>query len=36
MSGSGRPEPVVPDARGLRLGVVASTWHQEICTQLVD
>ncbi|KAA0919661.1 6,7-dimethyl-8-ribityllumazine synthase [Dietzia sp. ANT_WB102] len=36
MSGSGRPELVVPDARGLRLGVVASTWHQEICTQLVD
>lgn len=36
MSGSGRPELVVPDARGLRLGVVASTWHEEICTQLVD
>lgn len=36
MSGSGRPELVVPDARGLRLGVVASTWHDEICTQLVD
>ncbi|WP_206473316.1 6,7-dimethyl-8-ribityllumazine synthase [Dietzia sp. KRD202] len=36
MSGSGRPEMVIPDARGLRLGVVASTWHQEICTRLVD
>ncbi|HHX85738.1 MAG TPA: 6,7-dimethyl-8-ribityllumazine synthase [Actinomycetales bacterium] len=36
MSGSGRPELVVPDARGLRLGVVASTWHEEICTQLLD
>jgi 6,7-dimethyl-8-ribityllumazine synthase len=36
MSGSGRPELVIPDARGLRLGVVASTWHQEICTRLVD
>lgn len=36
MSGSGRPELVVPDARGLRLGVVASTWHDEICTQLMD
>lgn len=36
MSGSGRPELVVPDARGLRLGVVASTWHDEICTQLLD
>lgn len=36
MSGSGRPELVVPDARGLRLGVVASTWHDEICAQLLD
>ncbi|MEV8221353.1 MULTISPECIES: 6,7-dimethyl-8-ribityllumazine synthase [Dietzia] len=36
MSGSGRPELVIPDARGLRLGVVASTWHQEICAQLLD
>lgn len=35
MSGSGRPEPVVPDARGLRLGVVASTWHDEICARLL-
>ena len=36
MSGNGRPEMVVPDARGLRLGVVASTWHEEICTQLLN
>lgn len=36
MSGSGRPELVVPDARGLRLGVVASTWHDEICAQLLE
>ena len=36
MSGSGRPNLVIPDARGLRLGVVASTWHDEICTQLLD
>lgn len=36
MSGSGRPELVVPDARGLRLGIVASTWHGEICTQLLN
>lgn len=36
MSGTGRPELVVPDARGLRLGVVASTWHDEICAQLMD
>ncbi len=36
MSGAGRPELAIPDARGLRLGVVASTWHDEICTQLLD
>lgn len=36
MSGNGRPELVIPDAGGLRLGVVASTWHQDICTQLTD
>ncbi|AVZ39475.1 MULTISPECIES: 6,7-dimethyl-8-ribityllumazine synthase [unclassified Dietzia] len=35
MSGTGRPELVIPDARGLRLGVVASTWHDEICAQLM-
>lgn len=36
MSGSGRPELVVPDARGLSVGVVASTWHEDICAQLTD
>ncbi|EYT63609.1 6,7-dimethyl-8-ribityllumazine synthase [Dietzia sp. UCD-THP] len=36
MSGTGRPELVIPDARGLRLGVVASTWHDEICAQLME
>lgn len=36
MSGSGRPDLVIPDARGLSLGVVASTWHDDICTQLTD
>lgn len=36
MSGSGRPDLVVPDARGMRLGVVASTWHETICAQLLD
>lgn len=36
MSGSGRPELVVPDARGLRLGIVASTWHDAICAQLLS
>lgn len=36
MSGSGRPELVIPEAEGLRLGIVAATWHDEICTQLLD
>ena len=30
MAGSGAPEVEVPDARGLRVGVVASLWHGEI------
>ena len=30
MAGSGAPEVDVPDARGLRVGVVASLWHGEI------
>lgn len=36
MSGSGRPELVIPDARGLRLGVVASTWNGTISSRLLD
>lgn len=36
MSGNGRPELAIPDARGLRLGVVVSTWHEAICGQLLD
>lgn len=36
MSSSGRPDLVIPDARGLRLGVVVSTWHETICSQLLD
>ena len=37
MSGEGRPvddEPV--DGSGLRLGVVAATWHAEIVDQLLE
>lgn len=36
MSGSGRPDLVVPDARGMTLGVVAATWHESICGRLLD
>jgi 6,7-dimethyl-8-ribityllumazine synthase len=33
--GAGVPEIPVPDATGLRLGVVASTWHTQICDSLL-
>lgn len=35
MSGSGAPQVEVPDARGLRVGVVASLWHAEIMDALL-
>ena len=37
MSGEGRPDHgQVPDASGLRLGVVAATWHAEIVDVLLE
>lgn len=33
--GAGVPEIPVVDAAGLRLGIVASTWHTEICDALL-
>jgi 6,7-dimethyl-8-ribityllumazine synthase len=37
MSGEGRPgHAPAPDASGLRLGVVAATWHAEIVDVLLD
>ena len=36
MSGEGRPALDVPDARGLRVGVVATSWHAEITDRLVE
>jgi 6,7-dimethyl-8-ribityllumazine synthase len=37
MSGDGRPDPgTALDASGLRLGVVAATWHAEIVDVLLD
>ena len=37
MSGDGRPDHGhAPDASGLRLGVVAATWHAEIVDVLLD
>lgn len=34
--GAGVPEMPVLDASGVRLGIVASTWHIEICDALLD
>lgn len=36
MSGEGRPEVVIPDASGLRVGVVATTWHERITGNLLE
>jgi 6,7-dimethyl-8-ribityllumazine synthase len=36
MSGSGAPEAAPVDAAGLRLGIVATTWHGEIAGALLD
>ncbi|WP_156756456.1 6,7-dimethyl-8-ribityllumazine synthase [Actinokineospora pegani] len=35
MSGTGRPVAEAPDATGLRLGIVATTWHAEITELLL-
>ena len=35
MSGSGRPIPTIPEAGGLRLGIVTGEWHEEISGQLL-
>ncbi len=35
MAGSGSPEVEVPDARGLRVGVIASLWHGEIMAAML-
>lgn len=36
MSGQGRPEPKVPDATGLRVGIAVTSWHGELTKQLLD
>lgn len=36
MSGEGRPELDIPQAQGLRVGVVATSWHAEITDTLLE
>ena len=36
MSGHGAPELAVPDATGIRLGIVATRWHAELTDALLD
>jgi 6,7-dimethyl-8-ribityllumazine synthase len=36
MSGDGRPALEIPRAQGLRVGVVATTWHADITDSLVE
>ena len=36
MSGEGIPSLKVGDASGISLAIVASTWHEQICTALLE
>lgn len=36
MSGQGRPELQIPQAAGLRVGIVATSWHREIVDPLLE
>ncbi|GGM01206.1 6,7-dimethyl-8-ribityllumazine synthase [Nakamurella endophytica] len=36
MSGEGRPALAAPDAAGLRVGIVGTSWHAEITDRLVE
>ncbi len=36
MSGEGRPEPTVPSAPGLRVGVVSTSWNSAITDVLLE
>ncbi len=36
MSGDGRPDLEIPAAAGLRVGVVATSWHREITDTLLE
>ena len=36
MSGHGAPEPTAVDASGLRVAVVAASWHEQVMNGLLD
>jgi 6,7-dimethyl-8-ribityllumazine synthase len=36
MSGDGRPDLEIPQAQGLRVGVVATSWHGELTDTLLE
>lgn len=36
MSGTGAPEPAAVDASGLRVAVVAASWHDQVMTGLIE
>lgn len=36
MSGSGAPESVVVDGAGLRVAIIAASWHQQVMDGLLD
>lgn len=36
MSGTGVPEMPALDASGIKLAIVASTWHTTVCDALLD
>ena len=36
MSGEGRPDEELPDAKGLRLAIAAATWHADVVDVLLE
>jgi len=36
MSGQGRPDPAIPAAKGLRVGIVSTSWNAEIVDVLLE
>ena len=36
MAGHGAPAPTAPDARGMRVAVIAASWHEQVMDGLLD